>query len=243
MFTTYLSPRKSALWVADIDGRNKLEIASGSGALSSGSWAPDNLHLSFFDINSTAPKAYIVGADGSGLREVPPMSGTSFSPVWSRDQKSLYVGSQDVGASTATVWKWTLSSSNLEKIADHCGYLTDADPSGQYLIGAIPQGENNGIYQVSISDRKCTYLLPGALTFSATFARDGKSFLYAVASGGEVTIYRQPWKDGKIVGASQIALKIPFVFPLNYKGNAYDFSGIFLRSCMRGRVGMRICIF
>jgi hypothetical protein len=38
------------------------------------------------------------------------------------------------------------------------------------------------------------------------FARDGKSCLYAVASRGEVTIYRQPWRDGRIIGASQVAL-------------------------------------
>jgi hypothetical protein len=37
-------------------------------------------------------------------------------------------------------------------------------------------------------------------------------------------IYRQPWRDGKLVGAAQVALKVPFVFPLVYHGNAYDFS-------------------
>ena len=40
------------------------------------------------------------------------------------------------------------------------------------------------------------------------------------------TIYRQPWKDGKIIGAPQVALKVPFAFSLDYAtGNAYDFSG------------------
>ena len=78
---------------------------------------------------------------------------------------------------------------------------------------------------MSISDRKCIPLLPGVVTFNAIFARDGKSFLYAVASRGEVTIYRQPWRDGKLIGAPQVALKVPFAFPLDYAtGNAYDFS-------------------
>src|SRR4029077_11988434 len=80
------------------------------------------------------------------------------------------------------------------------------------------------IYEVSTSDRKCMPLLPGVVKFTAVFARDGKSFLYAVASRGEVTIYRQPWKEGKTVGAPKVALKVPFAFPLNYQGNAYDFS-------------------
>lgn len=68
-------------------------------------------------------------------------------------------------------------------------------------------------------------MLPGVATYSVTFARDGKSFLYAVASRSDVTIYRQPWRDGKLIGASQVALKVPFTFPENYLGgNAYDFS-------------------
>jgi hypothetical protein len=48
--------------------------------------------------------------------------------------------------------------------------------------------------------------------------------LYAIVSRGEVTIYRQPWNDGKLNGAPQVALKVPFVFPLGHGGNAYDFS-------------------
>jgi len=36
---------------------------------------------------------------------------------------------------------------------------------------------------------------------------------------------KQPWKDGKVIGTPQVALKLPFTFPLSYaSGNAYDFS-------------------
>jgi hypothetical protein len=67
-------------------------------------------------------------------------------------------------------------------------------------------------------------LLPGAVTYGATFADDGKSFLYAVTSRGKGAIYRQAWKDGKTIGAPQLALEVPFAFPLKNSGNAYDFS-------------------
>ena len=118
-----------------------------------------------------------------------------------------------------------MDGSNPEKFVDDCCVAWDADPGGQYLLGVVLYGEKTGIYEVSISDRKCIPLLPGVVTFTAIFARDGKSFLYAVASRGEVTIYRQPWKDGKLIGTPQVALKVPFAFPLDYAdGNAYDFS-------------------
>jgi hypothetical protein len=126
----------------------------------------------------------------------------------------------------ATVWKWRVGDSSLEKFVDDCGQVSDVDPSGRYLLGNVLQGERIGIYEVSVSDKRCFPLLPGIPTFAATFARDGKSFMYAVSSGGDVKIYRQPWKKGKTVGTPQVALKVPFVFPLAYQGNgnAYDFS-------------------
>ncbi len=97
---------------------------------------------------------------------------------------------------------------------------------------------------MSISDKKCIPLLPGVATFNATFARDGKSFLYAVASRGEVTIYRQHWNNGKLVGAPQVGLKVPFVFGLGYQqGNAYDFLGTFLPSSMLAPAATPTSIF
>jgi hypothetical protein len=84
-------------------------------------------------------------------------------------------------------------------------------------------GEKSGIYEVS--DRKCIPLVPGAATHGVILARDGRSFLYAVASRSEVTIFRQLWSDGKPIGVPQVALKVPFAFPLLHAGgNAYDFS-------------------
>jgi len=128
------------------------------------------------------------------------------------------------GGPVPTVWKWSVDGSNPEKLVEGCGFAPDVDPSGQYLLGVIPHGEKTGIYEISISDRKCISLLPGVMTLNVVFARDGKSFLYAVASRAEVTIYRQSWKDGKTIGAPRVALRVPFSFRLSYTANAYDLS-------------------
>jgi serine/threonine protein kinase len=221
MYITLPAPQRQELWVSDIDGGNKVKIAAGE-SLGTGTWGPDNLHLSF---EESGAKAYIVGADGSGLRMVPPTQNFVWGSVWSPDQKSLYVSGPEKAGRMFSTWKWSLDGSNPEKLVDNCGMVSDADPGGQYLLGVEPNPEKSGIYEVSISDRKCISLLPGVVTYTATFARDGKSFLYAVASRGQVTICRQAWNDGKLIGAAQVALKVPFAFPLDYaQGNAYDFS-------------------
>jgi serine/threonine protein kinase len=227
MYVTLLAPERRELWVSDIDGGNKLRIATGQ-HLSTGSWAQDNFHLTFEETEVNAgDKFYIVGADGSGLRQLSSFGGKHIeSAVWSPDQTSVYVSTVDAAKEELriTTWKWNVSGSNLETFVDKCSLVHDGDPSGRYLLGSVTNGEKIGIYEVSISDRNCIPLLPGVVTFGVTFAPDAKSFLYAAASRGEVTIYRQPWEDGKLVGSPQVALRVPFTFPIDYHGNAYDFS-------------------
>jgi len=225
IYITLPAPGRREVWESDIDGTNKMKIASGEG-LETGHWALDNFHLSFMEERSTGEKLYVVGADGSGLRQLPQIGRPIINDaVWSVDQKSIYVTTPDVTGEMGNIWKWDVDGSTQEKFVDNCGVAKDIDPSGRYLVGRLPFGEKIGIYEVSISERKCIPLLPGVETEMVTFARDGKSFLYAVASRREVTIYRQPWTDGKLIGSAQVALKVPFAFPpVNYNGNAYDFT-------------------
>jgi hypothetical protein len=39
-----------------------------------------------------------------------------------------------------------------------------------------------------------------------------------------MTIYRLPWRDGKLTGPVQVALKLPFSFSIYFSGNGYDFT-------------------
>jgi len=55
------------------------------------------------------------------------------------------------------------------------------------------------------------------MTFGLIAPADGKSFLYAVPGPRDVLIHRQ---SGKWLGPPQIALKLPFAFPLATNGNA-----------------------
>src|SRR5215470_8094187 len=224
MYTALPTASKVELWVSDIDGSNKVKIATAETQeeeLLTLNWAPDDLHLSF----SQGPKVYIVGADGSGLRKLPSMGGMTISnAVWSPDQKSVYVSTVESTEPVAhTVWRWT-EGSNPAKLVEKCGYIYDAHPREDYLLAI--RGDNPGIYEVDISKRKCIPLLLDVGTAVAIFARDGKSFLYAVSSRGQISIYRQLWKDGKLIGTPQVALELPFTFSLGYRygGLTYDFS-------------------
>jgi serine/threonine protein kinase len=224
MYITLLAPQRTELWVADTDGGNKRRLATGE-FLNTGTWATDNFHLSFWDQTATGDKGYIVASDGSDLRQLPRIEDTLVNLVWSVDQQSVYVNARQRGETPTGVWKWSVDGLHLEKLVDDCGLLFDADASGQYLLGVVIVGEKFGIYEVSISERKCVPLLRGVATSNPNFSRDGKAFFYPIASRRDVTIYRQAWKHGKTVGAPQVALKIPFAISLtNGVGNVFDYS-------------------
>ena len=97
------------------------------------------------------------------------MGGPPFSAVWTPDQKSVYVSVEDKAGPIPTIWKWSGGGSNPEKFVDNCCVISDADPTGRYLLGVVIFGEKTGIYEVSISDRKCIPLLPGVVTYICDF--------------------------------------------------------------------------
>jgi Tol biopolymer transport system component len=78
MYVTSPGLPGSELWASNIDGSNKAKIATGD-VLDTGASAPDNFHLSFTDSDTDPAKVYIASADGSSLRQAPPMGFESAS--------------------------------------------------------------------------------------------------------------------------------------------------------------------
>jgi len=75
-----------------------------------------------------------------------------------------------------------------------------------------------------LKEKKVIPLVPGVAPFGVHYSPDGKSVLYPVASHGHVAFYRQPIQGEEPIGKPQVALALPFTFPLAYNGNAFDFS-------------------
>ncbi|HXY07842.1 MAG TPA: protein kinase [Terriglobales bacterium] len=212
------------LWVSDIDGNNRVKLASGT-ELITVTFSSDSSKAVFTERDGGTIKAFVIGIDGTGLRPISwsGLSGGYGAP--SPDAKSFYLGGQETDLSKLTIWKVALDGSGIEKLVDNCGAVWDTSPDGKYLLSSLNQGTQSiGVSEFAIADHKCTPILPELNTLVVRFSSDGKAILYLVASRGETTIYRQPWHDGKLSGPAQAAVKLPFAFRLGYSGNAYDFS-------------------
>jgi Tol biopolymer transport system component/predicted Ser/Thr protein kinase len=224
MYITAPTRDRNELWVANVDGSNKVRLAEGA-QLGTASWAPDDVHVTFMSEEpGKQDKAYVVAADGSGLHALNWNGGSIQQLLWSPDQKTLFINSFERTAKSADIWKESAEGSAPEKVIEGCGFAFDVSVDGSYLITLLNAGDKNGIYEYSLAEKSCTPVIPGVVTFGLNFAPDGKSFLYAVPGKTDVTIYRQNWQAGKTIGAPQVALRLPFAFPLIAGGNAYDFA-------------------
>jgi serine/threonine protein kinase/Tol biopolymer transport system component len=222
MYLKFTGPNQSEVWVSDMDGSNTIRLA-GSGNFDTGTWTPDGSKVGFQDRTGQGTKGFVVGADGRGLHEMGKVEGLSGFMIWSADGKAMYL-STSTPEHPATTWKANGDGSNPQPFVQDCADMLDASADGNYLIGFESAGDKAGIYEISIRDRKCTPLIPGAVTYGLWFARDGRSFIYPIASQGGAVFYRQGWHDGQLVGKPEAVLKLPFSFRLYYRGNAFDFS-------------------
>jgi serine/threonine protein kinase/Tol biopolymer transport system component len=215
---------RNEVWVADIDGSNKTKLAAGE-SLATGMWSADSARIGFISEKAGAPdKPYFVQSNGSGMQALSWTGGTVQNILLSPDQKTVYLNSFEKTVNAATISRESAEGSTPQKVSDTCGFAFSVAPGGKYLFTLLGGAGKVGIYQISLADGACTPLLQGVVTFGVVNGKDGKSFLYAIPSQQDVTIYRQGWQDGKSIGKPQVALKLPFAFPLVSGGNAYDFS-------------------
>jgi len=222
-YITLAANGRQEIWVSDVDGNNRVKLVTSVNLVTLG-WSPDGSQFAFTDGAGDVVKLYAARSDGSRLHQMPwSGSGVNFA-IWSPDSKTFYYSAYEKDPTKVNTWKANADGSNAQKLAEDCGNVEDTSSDGKYLLTAGGPSGGVGISQISVSDGKCTPLMPELAALIIHSSRDGKSMLYLGASRGETTIYRQPWHDGKLSGTSQPALKLPFAFRQGYGGNAYDFS-------------------
>ena len=217
------SPSHEELWIAGIDGNNARKIYGSEIPLETLAWSTDDSQFVFSVVNGDHSDVYIVEADGSHLRQLPAVAGRADFATTVRGTSSMlftsYRGS-DVQHSAA--WKLDLKDPFAKPVSlfEGCAGTLDVSPDGNYVMGPILWGANPGLFQYSLSEKKCTALKPGLASYFALYARDGKSFFFENTVHGQTAIFRQPWHNGTASGEAQRVLIFPFAIREDFGGNA-----------------------
>jgi serine/threonine protein kinase len=213
------------IWLADIDGNNATKVYSSTNALDTLGWSSDDAQFIFAESRGSGKDGllYVVNADGTQLRRLPsPLGLSEFATLLRGTPYVLFTNYSNRGPQETHTWKLDLKDPNAkpQELYVGCNGALDVSPDGNYIIGPILWGDNPGMYQYSLRDKKCTPLKPNLPSYFAEYGKDGKSFFFESTKGGQTTIYRQPWQNGEAKGEPKPALVFPFVVREDFAGNA-----------------------
>jgi serine/threonine protein kinase/Tol biopolymer transport system component len=220
-YITYPQTGRADMWVSDLAGNNRLKLVSSDEGLETLAWSNDAKKFLYADSEAGTFRLLIIDADGTHLQPLPWSGGFVGFAIWEPGDHSIILSGLDKDRRTTKNWRIALNGSAAVPFFDHCGMAVDSSPDQKFIISTSIWGENPGLFQYSLADKKCTTLKPGIATYLAYFAQDGKSFIYSLTTNGQTTIYRQPWRNGALIGSPIPALKLPFAMREDYEGNAF----------------------
>jgi hypothetical protein len=221
-YITTPEPGKNEMWVADLTSMNRLKLQSSIDELETLGFSNDGKKYLYSKIPGQSAQLFVMDIDGAHNRQLNWAGDFVGFVNWDPGDRSVILGGADKDRRVVKNWRIFLDGSPTTLLSENCGMAVDVSRDGKFLLGSTLWGDNPGIYQYSLVDKKCTLLKSGITTFLTMFAKDGKSFVYSLTSHGETTIWRQPWRNGVIVGAPVPALKLPFAMREDYNGNAYS---------------------
>ena len=215
---------KSELWISNLDGSNRIKLASSGPNLETLGWSNDGSKYLYADADGSQAKLFIINTNGTHLQRLPwPGDFVGFA-IWESGDRSIILGGTERGTRKTKNWRILLDGSAATPLFESCGMAVDNSPDQRFFLNSDLWGEQPGIYQYSVADKKCTPLKTGFSTFLVMFAPDAKSFYYTVSSRMETTIFRQPWHNGSLAGPPVPAIKLPFAMREDYGGNAFAVS-------------------
>jgi hypothetical protein len=145
---------KNEIWITDVDGNHRLKLVSGN-RLETLAWSNDATRFLYAEVDKREMKLYVIDADGKNLHQLPWAVNFVGFAIWEPGNQSIILGGLDKDERTAKNWRISLDGSPATPFFDGCGMATDLSPDKKFIISTVIWGENPGLFQYSIADKKC----------------------------------------------------------------------------------------
>jgi Tol biopolymer transport system component/DNA-binding winged helix-turn-helix (wHTH) protein len=132
----YVSVPEQTLWSSKIDGSDRIQLSDPSvmqAALPR--WSPDRTQIVFMARTlNTDWRAYVVAANGQGLRELIPGAAAGFDPAFSPDGRSIVLSVGDLGATSNNIRILDLATQKLSPVPGGENLFSPRwSPDGRYI--------------------------------------------------------------------------------------------------------------
>jgi Tol biopolymer transport system component/DNA-binding winged helix-turn-helix (wHTH) protein len=132
----YVSVPEQTLWSSKIDGSDRIQLSDPSvmqAALPR--WSPDRTQIVFMARTANTDwRAYLVAANGQGLRELIPGTTAGFDPAFSPDGKSIVLSVGDLGAISDKISILDLATQEVSALPGGENFFSPRwSPDGRYI--------------------------------------------------------------------------------------------------------------
>jgi Tol biopolymer transport system component len=140
----YISVPEQALWSSKVDGSDRIQL-SDPGAMEAAlpRWSPDGRQIVFMArTRNTDWRAYLVAANGQGLRELIPGATAGFDPGWSPDGKSIVLALNDLGTISNNISILDLETQKVSAVPGGINLFSPRwSPDGRYIAAITTDSE------------------------------------------------------------------------------------------------------
>jgi serine/threonine protein kinase len=215
------------LWVADIDGSNAKRLFTSASRIETIAFTEDDKQFVFTEQTRPESHLFAVALDSSRVRQLPAAPGdVGFGASIPGTNAVALTSFTNNNSQTRVNFKLDLASPNPqpEILFQGCTSVLSVSPDLNYYAGPVLFGNDAGLWQYSLKDKKCTALRPGLASYFGEYAKDGKSFYFADTKDGKTNVFRQSWSNGQPGKDVKSILVFPFAVREDFAGNAWALS-------------------
>jgi Tol biopolymer transport system component len=136
-----------AIWMADADGSNEVQLTTLKRASGTPRWSPDGRRLTFDSLDAGNWDVYVMDAQGGIPRRLTTEPSDDGKSSWSSDGRSIYFYSERSGRSE--IWKIPAEGGRAVQVTRNGGWYAVESEDGRYLY--YSKADVSGIWRVPLA--------------------------------------------------------------------------------------------
>jgi eukaryotic-like serine/threonine-protein kinase len=186
------------IWTCNDEGQDCLQVTTiGSAFTGLPSWSPDGKQIAFYSRKNDKSHIFVIGADGTGLRQLTFGDSNELMPRWSRDGAWIYYSSN--ATEPVQVWKVPSQGGAPVQVTRNGGFASLESLDGKWLYYTKNQAADTSLWKRPLAGGEELQVLPSVQLHNFDVVNDGLYFLadtttlkFLDAAGASTTVAHLP---------------------------------------------------
>ena len=139
------------------------------------SWSPDGKEIALYSRVQDKSQIFVIGADGTGLRQITSGEANHFFPRWSKDGRWIYFSSNTSGSTQ--LWKIPREGGVPVQITRGGGFAALESADSKWLYYTKTEATDSGLWKLPLAGGEEVQVIPSVHLHNFDIVSDGYYFL------------------------------------------------------------------